>query len=233
MPVTRSTRSKARQRGKEASREARKAPQARTQGTSLPSTSVAPWRSRAGRWRSRRRAPRSRRQRPPPPRSESLGAADHPRSGAAAVLARGLRADAGPGRGAAGQPLRQVVYGLTRPSGPATLTGPEPVDEDGQSARPRRRVGRGSLLVAGPHGPLRPAARRADDVHLARLVRQLQREGEQPAADARPERPVSRDGARQLPRPVRGGHRQPRDARVPRRDLQRTRTIPTRTTRAR
>ncbi len=36
----------------------------------------------------------------------------------------------------AGQPLQQVVYGLTRPSGPAMLSGPQPVDEQGNSLDP-------------------------------------------------------------------------------------------------
>src|SRR6185437_13588651 len=36
----------------------------------------------------------------------------------------------------AGQPLQDVVFGLTRPSGAATLTGPEPVDEDGNPLDP-------------------------------------------------------------------------------------------------
>jgi hypothetical protein len=35
-----------------------------------------------------------------------------------------------------GQPLEQVVFSLTRPSGPATLTGPEPVEENGQPLDP-------------------------------------------------------------------------------------------------
>jgi hypothetical protein len=34
------------------------------------------------------------------------------------------------------QPLEQVVFGLTRPSGPATLTGPEPVNEKGEPLDP-------------------------------------------------------------------------------------------------
>ena len=75
--------------------------------------------------------------------------------------------------------------------------------------------------MARPHGPLRPAARRADDLHLARLVRELQREGQRPAADARPEQPVPRTRARELPRPVPGGHHRPGDAGLPRRHLQR------------
>ncbi len=36
----------------------------------------------------------------------------------------------------AGQPLQQVVYGLTRPSGAATLTGPDPVDSSGNPLAP-------------------------------------------------------------------------------------------------
>jgi Protein of unknown function (DUF1800) len=36
----------------------------------------------------------------------------------------------------AGQPLKQVVYGLTRPSGSATLHGPAPVDDEGNPLAP-------------------------------------------------------------------------------------------------
>jgi hypothetical protein len=50
------------------------------------------------------------------------------------------RAGFGPTPGQAetlvGQPLEQVVFSLTRPSGPATLTGPEPVDEEGHPLDP-------------------------------------------------------------------------------------------------
>jgi hypothetical protein len=50
------------------------------------------------------------------------------------------RAGFGPTPGQAealvGQPLEQVVFGLTRPSGSATLTGPEPVDEEGKPLEP-------------------------------------------------------------------------------------------------
>jgi hypothetical protein len=43
-----------------------------------------------------------------------------------------------PGQAAAlaGQSVQQVVYGLTRPSGPAVLTGPAPVDEEGEPLDP-------------------------------------------------------------------------------------------------
>jgi uncharacterized protein (DUF1800 family) len=50
------------------------------------------------------------------------------------------RAGFGPTPGQAealvGQPLEQVVFSLTRPSGPATLTGPEPVEEKGEPLDP-------------------------------------------------------------------------------------------------
>ncbi len=40
-----------------------------------------------------------------------------------------------------GQPLEDVVFSLTRPSGPATLTGPEPCDEDGKPLEPTKAWG--------------------------------------------------------------------------------------------
>jgi len=50
------------------------------------------------------------------------------------------RAGFGPGPGQAealvGQPLEQVVFSLTRPSGAATLSGPEPVNEEGKPLEP-------------------------------------------------------------------------------------------------
>jgi hypothetical protein len=50
------------------------------------------------------------------------------------------RAGFGPTPGQAealvGQPLEQVVFSLTRPSGAATLTGPEPVNEEGKKLEP-------------------------------------------------------------------------------------------------
>jgi uncharacterized protein (DUF1800 family) len=50
------------------------------------------------------------------------------------------RAGFGPTSGQAqalvGQPLEQVVFSLTRPSGAATLTGPEPVNEEGKPLQP-------------------------------------------------------------------------------------------------
>jgi hypothetical protein len=55
------------------------------------------------------------------------------------------RAGFGPTPGQAealvGQPLDQVVYGLTRPSGLATLTGPNPVDDEGNPLDPANAWG--------------------------------------------------------------------------------------------
>jgi uncharacterized protein (DUF1800 family) len=55
------------------------------------------------------------------------------------------RAGFGPARGQAealvGRPVPDVVYGLTRPSGAATLTGPEPVDDEGHPLAPLKEWG--------------------------------------------------------------------------------------------
>ncbi len=55
------------------------------------------------------------------------------------------RAGFGPTPGQAealvGQPLQQVVFSLTRPSGSATLAGPEPVDEEGEPLDPANAWG--------------------------------------------------------------------------------------------
>jgi hypothetical protein len=55
------------------------------------------------------------------------------------------RAGFGPTPGQAealiGQPLEQVVFSLTRPGGPATLVGPEPVDEEGNPLDPANAWG--------------------------------------------------------------------------------------------
>jgi uncharacterized protein (DUF1800 family) len=55
------------------------------------------------------------------------------------------RAGFGPTPGQAqalvGQPLEQVVFSLTRPSGAATLNGPEPVNEDGKPLEPTKAWG--------------------------------------------------------------------------------------------
>lgn len=76
---------------------------------------------------------------PPPPSS-----APPPAVGGSATLAQARRllwrAGFGPRPGEAQeltrQPLEQVVFGLTRPSGPAQLRGPEPTDEEGNALQP-------------------------------------------------------------------------------------------------
>jgi uncharacterized protein (DUF1800 family) len=48
----------------------------------------------------------------------------------------GFGPSAGQAESMAGQPLQEVVFSLTRPSGAATLNGPEPVNEEGQPLAP-------------------------------------------------------------------------------------------------
>ncbi len=76
----------------------------------------------------------------PPPPSNS----PPPAQGTPITLAQARRllwrAGFGPTPGQAealaGQPLEQVVHGLTRSAGPATLTGPEPTDDEGNALEP-------------------------------------------------------------------------------------------------
>ena len=118
---------------------------------------------------------------PPPsprarPRRRPRSIARARRGGCCGARASGRRP--GQAEALAGQPLEAGRRSRSRgPSGAATLQRPGTDRRRRQRARARRRLGPGPLLVAGPHDPLRPAARRADDLHLARLVRQLQREG--------------------------------------------------------
>jgi hypothetical protein len=81
---------------------------------------------------------------PPPPSSAPVPTAPAiiTQAGANRLL---WRAGFGPTPGQtgtlAGQPLQQVVYGLTRPSGPAVLTGPAPVDDEGNPLDPANAWG--------------------------------------------------------------------------------------------
>ena len=73
---------------------------------------------------------------PPAPSSAPVPALGAPltlpaRSGCCGARASGRRP--GEAQALAGQPLQQVVYGLTRPSGEAVLSGPAPVDEERRS----------------------------------------------------------------------------------------------------
>ena len=82
------------------------------------------------------------------------------------------RAGFGPRPGQVGQlaalDLEAAVMSFTRPTGDAPLDGPEPMngDEPDQPGQRRRRV----QLLARPHGPLAPPARRAARARVPRLV---------------------------------------------------------------
>ena len=129
--------------------------------------------------------------------------------------------------------LQGAVYSLTRPSGSANLVGPAPVDGDGLPIAPIDAWGQ-------DHCWWLDRMVRSDQQLVERMTfiwhdwfANSQREGQRPAADARPERAVPAHAAGQLPGPAHGRHRRPGDARVPRRDLQRPQQNRTRTTPAR
>ncbi len=73
---------------------------------------------------------------PSPAPVESLGAPISLAQARRLLWRAGFGPTAGQAEALVGQPLQQVVYGLTRPSAAATLTGPEPVDEDGNPLDP-------------------------------------------------------------------------------------------------
>jgi Protein of unknown function (DUF1800) len=76
---------------------------------------------------------------PPPPSGAPAPASSGPLSlaGAQRLLWRaGFGPSAGQAQSLAGQPVQQVVYSLTRPSGPAVLSGPAPVNEEGNPLAP-------------------------------------------------------------------------------------------------
>ena len=76
---------------------------------------------------------------PPPPSSAPAPAAPAilTEAGAQRLLWRaGFGPRPGEAAALAGQALQQVVYGLTRPTGPAVLSGPEPVDDEGNPLDP-------------------------------------------------------------------------------------------------
>jgi hypothetical protein len=78
---------------------------------------------------------------PPPPSSASVASLGAPLSlaGAQRLLWRaGFGPAAGQAEALAGQPLREAVYGLTRPSGEAVLHGLAPVNEDGEPLDPTK-----------------------------------------------------------------------------------------------
>jgi Protein of unknown function (DUF1800) len=76
---------------------------------------------------------------PPPPSNAPVpaGPATLTQANANRLLWRaGFGPTPGQAAALAGQPMQQVVYGLTRPSGPAVLTGPAPVDDEGEPLDP-------------------------------------------------------------------------------------------------
>ena len=83
---------------------------------------------------------------PPAPSSAPVAAVGSPPLTLAQAQRLLWRAGFGPTPGQAealvGQPLEQVVFSLTRPSGAATLTGPEPVERRRQAAAADERLGR-------------------------------------------------------------------------------------------
>ncbi len=136
-----------------------------------------------------------------------------------ADVARGIRAAAG-GRGAARGARSRRGGGVPDPAHrPGDAGRQAAARRSGAAARSDQRLGPGPLLVAGSDGPLRPAARGADDADLAQLVRDLDR-GVERAADDRAERDDAGTGARQLPRSAGGGHARPGDAAVAVRHLE-------------
>jgi hypothetical protein len=77
---------------------------------------------------------------PPPPSSAPIPSVGSPPTTLAQAQRLLWRAGFGPSPGQAealvGQPLEEVVFSLTRPSGAATLSGPEPVNEEGKPLEP-------------------------------------------------------------------------------------------------
>jgi hypothetical protein len=104
---------------------------------------------------------------PPPPSNAPVAAAPAilTQAGANRLLWRaGFGPTPGQAATLAGQPVQQVVYGLTRPSGPAVLSGPAPVEDEGSPIDPVNAWGQ-------DHCWWLDRMVRSD---LARLVRQLQ-----------------------------------------------------------
>jgi uncharacterized protein DUF1800 len=76
---------------------------------------------------------------PPAPSSAPVASLSAPLSAAGAqrlLWRAGFGPKPGEAEALAGQPLQQVVYGLTRPSGEAALNGPAPTDEQGKPLEP-------------------------------------------------------------------------------------------------
>ena len=157
---------------------------------------------------------------PPPP---SNTPAPSPSAPITLAQARRLlwRAGFGPAPGQAealaGQPLDSGRRGRSpaRPAPPTSRA--RAARRRRRPARARRRLGPRPLLVAGPHGALRPAARRAHDViwHDWFATSNDEVGAQQQMLD---QNDLFRaHGARQLPRAVPGRHQRPGDAHLPQR----------------
>ncbi len=137
------------------------------------------------------------------------------RSGTAEAERLLWRAGFGPRRGQAASLARLgldgAVRSLTHPPGERWI-GPPPRDDKGRPLAPADAWGHDHLWWLDRMVRTQPAARRADDARLARLVRHLERGRRLAEADARAEPAAAPPRARQLRPPARLDHRQPRDA---------------------
>ena len=121
------------------------------------------------------------------------------RPGRAPAVARRLRPAARPGRASSpSSGSSGAVLSLTRPTGAAPMDGPAPTRRRRRRSSPYDQLGPRPPLLARPHGPLAPPARRAARARLPRLVRDLQRRGRLQPLHARPDEPLPRPRARQL-----------------------------------
>ena len=107
--------------------------------------------------------------------------------------------------------LDDAVRSLTHP-GAEKLVGRPPRDEKGRGLAPADAYGHDHLWWLDRMVRTQPAARRADDARLARLVRDLGQRRRLAEADARPEPALPPLRARQLPLPPPRGHRRSGDA---------------------
>ncbi len=92
------------------------------------------------------------------------------------------------------------------------MGGTAPTRRQGAPSRAGRRLGSRPPLVARPDGPDEPAARRANDARLARLVRHVERGRRLAEADDGAESPPPPLRARQLRPAPQLDHREPGDA---------------------
>ena len=153
------------------------------------------------------------------------------RRGRTPALARRLRPAARPGRKPR-PPRPRRGRSLAHPPSRRALDRPSSPRRQGAPARARRRLRPRPPLVARPDGADAPAARRADDARLARLVRHLELGCRLAEADARPEPAPAALRARQLRPAARLDHREPGDAHLALRAPTTARTRRTRTTAA-